>query len=391
MIKAIRNWFGGVSRTFAREFSLVFHNTGVMIFFFFLPVVYPIVYTLIYNPEVVRDLPVVVVDECRTSQSRTLTRQADATEAIRVIGYAADMNEARKAMNEKECYGILQIPADYAKRIGRGEQGVVAFYGEMSLLMRYRSFVAALSDLQLETGAEIRQETLQALGASGSASMGMPVKSQSYFIGDPTQGFASFVIPGIVVLILQQSMILGVTMLGGAASERRRKNGGIDPLAIKTSTTASMIGKMLCYLVIYMPLTIYILHIVPLMFDLPHLGNPLDYLPFILPMMIASIFLGMTAQIFVKERETSMIVVVFTSVIFLFISGLTWPRYAMSDAIRLLSDCIPATWGVQGSLQINSNGATLADTSTPYTMLWLLSAIYFLSAYLTHRFRQNHN
>lgn len=381
MKSKINDWFSGVSRTFAREMSLVLKDIGVIIFFFGLPLLYPIVYTLIYNPELVRDIPVAVVDDCRTAQSRELARMADATEAMNIMGYPANMGEARRLMNEKECYGILYIPEDYSRRIGRGEQGVVAFYSEMSLLLRYRAFVSALTDLQLQTGAQIRRELLDALGASSAGQSSSPVSNEAYFIGDPTQGFASFIIPGIIILILQQSMLLGVTMLVGNSAERRRRNGGIDPLAVQCPQSAGMIGRMLCYIVVYIPMTIYVLHFIPMMFDLPHIGDAADYLLFIVPLLVASAFLGMTLQVFVKERESSMLVVVFTSLVFLFLSGLTWPRYAMSPLWKMAGDCVPATWGVEGFIQINCNGGTLSEAAHPYMMLWVLAAVYFLTAY----------
>ncbi len=381
MKSKINDWFSGVSRTFAREMSLVLKDIGVIIFFFGLPLLYPIVYTLIYNPELVRDIPVAVVDDCRTAQSRELARMADATEAMNIMGYPSNMGEARRLMNEKECYGILYIPEDYSRRIGRGEQGVVAFYSEMSLLLRYRAFVSALTDLQLQTGAQIRRELLDALGASSAGQSSSPVSNEAYFIGDPTQGFASFIIPGIIILILQQSMLLGVTMLAGNSAERRRRNGGIDPLAVQCPQSAGMIGRMLCYIVVYIPMTIYVLHFIPMMFDLPHIGDAADYLLFIVPLLVASAFLGMTLQVFVKERESSMLVVVFTSLVFLFLSGLTWPRYAMSPLWKMAGDCVPATWGVEGFIQINCNGGTLSEAAHPYMMLWVLAAVYFLTAY----------
>ncbi len=380
--KNIKLRFRELFAVWCREFRLVFGDAGVMIFFFALPTLYPIAYTLIYNPETVRDIPVAIVDDCRTAESREFVRMADATEAISVIGYASDLNEARRWQNEKACYGIMVIPRDYSQKIGRGEQAVVPFYIEMSLLIRYRAFVIALTDLSLATGTQIRQT------ATGTSST--PIDNSAFFLGDSTQGFASFVIPGILILIIQQSLILGITMLGGGASERRRRNNGYDPLSIQAPTVITVIGKSLCYFTLYIPLIIYILAIVPHIFSLPHIGNPIDYLLFIVPMVFATIFLGLTLQIFVTERESSMILFVFSSVIFLFLSGLTWPRYAMSQLWIWIGSAIPATWGIEGFIRINTNGATLQQSTHPYLMLWLLTAIYFLTAILSTK-KQNNN
>ena len=60
----IRQLFG----VYCREFKLVIHDPGILIFFIFLPIVYPVIYSLIYNPEVVRDVKMVVVDNDRSAK-----------------------------------------------------------------------------------------------------------------------------------------------------------------------------------------------------------------------------------------------------------------------------------------------------------------------------------
>ncbi len=382
LFRYISRWFSGLFKVCRREYKLVFSDMGVLIFFLLLPTAYPIVYTLIYNPEVVKEMPVVVVDKSGTSESRSFIRMADQTEGIHVKGYAADMQEARRAMAEKECYAIMEIPADFAARLGNSEQATVPFYADMSLLLRFRQFTVALTDIQLATGVKLAQKKLDEAGLVGQAltPMSSPIETEAVFLGDPTQGFASFIMPGILVLILQQSMVLGVAMIAGGHQERRRRNHGFDPMWINAPGSAVALGKTLCYLIIYLPMLIYTLHIVPWMFKLPHYGNFFDALLLMIPLLIASSMFGQVFSVCVTERESSMLVVVFTSVIFLFLSGLTWPLYAMNPFWRAVSDIIPATWGVEGFVRINSDGATLADEASPFRMLWVLSAAWFAVA-----------
>ena len=309
----------------------------------------------------------------------------DATSALEVYDYCTDIPAARRLSNEKKVFGILEIPADYAKKIGRGEQTQVTYYADMSLLLRYRAALGALTDVQLSLGENIRGETIDNLGIIAQSLGGNSISNDAVFTGDPTQGFASFIIPGILVLILQQSMVLGITMIAGGVSERRRRNRGYDPMSVEAPAGATILGKTLCYLVCYIPMTLYVLHIVPMMFSLPHVGDIWHSFTFILPLLLASAMLGQFIGVFVTERESSMLVVVFTSVVFLFLSGLTWPRYAMSPFWTLVSDAVPATWGVEGFIRINSNGATLAEESHPYTMLWVLTGVYFVAAYIMRR------
>lgn len=376
----MKRWFELLFRVWRREFYLVTHDEGVMLFFLFLPLLYPILYTLIYNKELVEEVPFVVVDDSCTSKSRDIVQMADATPQMQLVGYASDMAEARYWLNDKACYGIMHIPGDYSQRLANGDQAVVPFYYDMSLLMRYRTFLEALTDIQIAIGDQERQALLNEVGEMASGLSVSAINSQAFILGDVTQGFASFVIPGVLILIIQQSMILGIVMLCGTSRDRRRRNSGIDSLAIEAPAEVIILGKSLCYVVIYIPLTLYMLHFVPLMFGLPHVGSVVDIMLFIVPFLFASAFLGQVLQVFVRERETSFLVVVFMSLIFLFLSGLTWPRYAMECPWRQLSDIIPATWGVEGFVNINSNGATLTHVATPYIILWILAGVYFVIA-----------
>lgn len=385
LMSHIRNSATALLRVWQRELYLVFHDGGVLLFFFFLTAVYPIIYTIIYNPEVVEDIPVAVVDNSRSTSSRELARMIDATQGMEVYDYAANMADARRLMNEHKVYGILEIPHDYDKNLGRMQQGVVTFYSEMSLLLRYRTFASALTDVQLAAGAKIRQSTLDNIGLPVESMGALPVESEALMLGDPTQGFASFIMPGVLVLILQQSMLLGVTMLIAGGKERRRRYG-YDPEAVAAGPMTTIWGRTLCYVMLYLPICVYVLDLVPLMFSLPHIGDFRQMYMFILPMLLATAFMGQAISVFVTERESSLLVIVFTSVVFLFLSGLTWPRYAMNDLWVWIGDLVPATWGVEGFVRMNSNGSPLWEQSRPYTMLWALTGVYMIAAYLVTRF-----
>lgn len=385
---AIYKWLADVADVFRCEFGLLRRDAGVLLFFFGLPLFYPIVYTLIYNPEVVRDIPIAVVDLSHTAESRSLTRHLDATSAIAVNYRCANMAEARDLMARGEIYGILEIPRDYARDIGRGTTAHADFYSDMSLLLRYRTFVGALTDVQLETCTEI---TANKLSAAGISSPGLPISNRSHFMGDPEEGYASFIIPGIVILILQQSMLLGITMIGATSRERRRFYGGRDPLRPEHyDPGATVWGRALVYFLCYVPMTIYILHWIPEIFGLPHYGSATDYLLLMMPMLLATAFMGQVLIYIVREREMAFIIFVFSSVIFLFLSGMVWPRYAMSTPWLLCGDIIPGVWGIEGFIRINNNGASLADVAAPYCRLWGLVVLYFVAAvavtsYLRHR------
>lgn len=376
------------ARVLYNELRVIFRDPGAMLFFFALPIFYPIVYTLIYNPEVVREIPIAVVDDSRSGTSRQLVRDASASPAMSIYGYATDMQQARDWMNSRKVYGIMHIPSDYASKVMTNSQANVQFYCNMELLLRYRALAAALTELQLKTATDLASEKVSALGAETLAISSLPIDSDANFLGDTEQGFASFVIPGIIILILQQSMLLGIALIEGSSNERRRLNPcRRDPKMIWwASPTETVFGKAAAYTLLYVPISIYVLRIVPWMFNLPQYGDPVQYLLFIVPLLISSAMLGLALAPLMKERENSFMILVVTSVLFLFLSGLTWPRFAMNPIWTALGDLIPATWGIEGFIRINSNAASLSQNAHPYTMMWILAGAYAIIAILLRHF-----
>ena len=375
-------WCIQVLKVCGRELLLVFRDEGVVIFFLLLNAVYPVLYALIYNPEVVRDERVVVVDDNRTAMSRDFTRRLDATQEVAIAGYAANMQEAQDAMHRKECYGILYFPRDFGQSVTRGEQGHVSLYCDVSVMMRYKAMFTALSNVSQGMGNERMAAVVEpVLSVSGPI-----VDNRQVPVGNPAMGIASAVLLFILPLVLQQSMILGIAMLHGGSIERRRRNGGRDPMAVEACPSATIFGKMMCHQIIYVLPVIYVLHYVPLMFGFPQYGDLLHIICLTVPFVIAVSFMGQTLSAVVNERESVFLLLVFSSVVFFFLTGVSWPRYLMSRLWRVVGDCVPGTWMVNGYVLMQSNGSTLYQVQHPYWMLWIQVPVMYILAYMVERY-----
>ena len=385
MLKFLKKYILQLFTVYCREFKLILGDVGIMLFLIFLPIGYPVIYSLIYNPEQVRDVKMVVVDHDRTHLSREMTRNIDATQEAWVIGYAADLPEARRAMDSHKCYAIMEIPEGFERNILEGNQANATIFCESSLLLRYRGFLMAATNVSQAMGAEILTEKINAVAPLATTITDgdlMPIKNIS--MGNIESGFDSFIMPGVLILILQQCIILATGMAGGAKRERPSLIGynGVNE---EPSILMTMTGQMLCYLTILIVPIIYLIHYVPLMFSFPMAGRFSEIIAFLLPMILASAALGFCLQGIVWERESVFVLWVVTSVVFLFLSGLTWPRYAMSPFWKFISGAVPATWGVEGFIRMNTNGASLAQEASDYRMLWLLAVIYTAAAYCIQR------
>ncbi len=383
MLRRLKIWFLQLVQVFKKELYLSFHDIGVVIFFVVLGLVYPILYALCYNTETLRDVPVVIVDQSHSALSREFTRMLDATPEVRIASFAPSLDRAKVAMHEKEAYAIVVFPADFSHEVMRGKQAHVVFYMDMSVLMRYKQTLSAVTNVQQAMCAKLQGEKISAVGMNMSGGV---IENRQVPMGNTGMGIASAILPAILVLVIQQSMLLGICMLRGGSRERRIFNGGIDPHEVKASVGATLWGKTLCYILVYTLTVIFALLITPIFFDFPQNGNPFEILLFMLPLLIASSFMGQSLQVLVNERESTFLVLVFTSVLFIFLSGVSWPRHAMSPLWIAVGNMIPSTWACNGYILMATDGASLNQVSQHYYMLWGLAAFYFVIAYLIERF-----
>ena len=378
----IFQWLESIFKVWKRELYLSFRDKAVVIFFIVLCAVYPVLYSLIYNTEVANDMKVVVVDHNRSHLTRDFVRQLDATPEVCVMDYVSNMQDAQRLLHAHECYGIVYFPADFTRNALGGTQAHVSLYADMGVLIRFKQMLTALTNVQQHVCSQIQGAKISVISGEG----GSIIENEHVPLGNVAMGVASAVLPCILLLVLQQSMVLGICTLHGGSCDRRLRNRGIDPLAIHAGVGASIIGKTLAHLFIYILPAIYVLHFVPIFFDFPQNGNPLHIVAFILPFLIACSLFGQTLQAFVSDRESTFLVIAFTSVVFVLLSGITWPRYLMSPLWTAVGNAIPSTWAAQGYIAIKTNGATLWQVMHPYRMLWLLVAFYFVAAYLVERF-----
>ncbi len=382
---SFRQTIKSMAEVYCREFKLVLHDAGILIFFMLLPTIYPIIYSTIYNPEIVKNVPVVVIDNDRTPLSRDLVRNLNACDQAWVIGYAANLSEAQRAMHEKKCYAILEIPEGFNRKVGNNEQGNTVLYCDMGLLLRYRGFVMATTNLMEHYGSTLLTEKIDnILPLAETVITGDPLPIHNISMGNIRSGFDSFIMPGVLMLILQQSIILALGMAGGARRENPALTG-YSSYNVAPSVLQTMIAQSLCYITILLVQIIFIVHYVPLIFKFPMMGNTLEIFAFIIPFIFASFGLGYTIQAFVTERESIFVIWVVTSLIFLLLSGLIWPLYDLDPVWKTLSSICPSTWAVEGYVKMNANGASLAQVSECYRNLWLVALGWWFTGWCVRK------
>ena len=370
------------------EMRLVFRDEGVLIFLVLVPLGYPLLYSWIYNNEAVHEVPVVVVDHSHTKLSRQFIRDCDSSPDVKVLFHAEDLDEAKSLVSRQLVKGIYLIPSDFSKRINRGEQATVSVYCDMSLMLAYKSVYQTAVVEAGRLGAGLNIKKADNYSKREDAITAQPLAVDDVVLFNPSGGYGSCVLPAVLLLILQQTLALGIGMSAGTARERNR-NRRLVPEDKPHYNGAYRIvcGKALCYSMIAAVTSAYLALAVPRMFNFPHLANHWNLLWMMIPYVLASIFFGMAVSCIVRYRENVMLLMVFVSVPLLFLTGVSWPESNIPTAWKGVSCLFPSTFGVRAFVRINSMGASFGQILPEIRFLWIQAAAYLGLSCIIYRYQ----
>ncbi len=336
------------------------------------------IYSCAYGTQVLRNVPLGVVDMCKTPESRALVAAIDSGPNTVVAYEPTSMAEAEEMFFAREIYGVVYIPSDYSKNIYAGMQANVSLYLDGSYLLMYRQAFQELVAGIGTTGAMVEVQRLMAKGTNAqlTKSTVQPVIYQTHNLFNPYLGYGSFVMPAIIMVIIQQTLLIGIGMIGGTW----REQGLYDKLRPagerRMATLPIVMGKAVTYLMVYALTLTVILNVLYRVFGFPINGRTIDLVAFLLPYLLSCIFMSIAVSTLFRHRESSLLLLLWTSIPVLLLSGASYPREAIPDWLYMLGQILPSSSGVEGFIHIRTMGASLGEVMPQVKLLWILTIVY---------------
>ncbi|SFE69508.1 ABC transporter permease [Sunxiuqinia elliptica] len=394
IVTKIRTGIRMTGEFYQDEMKAILKDQGALLILLGAIIIYSLIYAYAYKMEVVREIDTVVVDLDRSSSSRQLVRMIDGTEEANISLSATSMQEAKELFYEDDQVGgIVLIPSGFEKDLLEGVQTDVSVYADGSYFLIYRQLVGAAvkSVGTFSAGVEIKR--LMAEGKTYEQAMAArdPLSADLHFWFNSSSGYGSFVMPGLILIILQQTLLIGIGMIGGTGKEKNRhsfqvpvalRRGGIFPL---------LFGKSLSYLTVYSINSVFAMVLLHHWFDYPNQGSYLDVMALTLLFLLAVIFMGITFSVLFKKRESSILFMVFLSPIVLFLSGISWPAASIPPFLYKLAHVFPSTIMVPAYLRIRNLGVDLSSVHYEYLLLLAQVGFYFVTASVALYFETRHN
>jgi ABC-2 type transport system permease protein len=364
----------GVGGAFQAEWRRVLGDRGVFGLFVLAPVLYGVYYPQPYLGQIVRNVPIAVVDQDHSELARAMIQTLQAHGNISVALHAATYREAEDAILARRAFAILGIPPDTEKNVLKGVTARLPVYADSTYFILFnRSLQGMLESVQAyETDALTHGARAEGAGVQAVARSNQPVDLIEVPLFNPTASYSSYVVPAAFVLILHQTLLMGAAMLGGTAFER----GGGTARQARASATA-IVGQGLAHWTLYVPAMLLYFVVLPRVYGFSTLGSVWALAAFSVPFILATSFLGQALGLLFRHRETAVLLVIASSLPQFFLVGVSWPAEALPGFLRQARELLPSVDAIDGLVRINQMGAKLTEVRPDWLVLWGLVLLYF--------------
>lgn len=352
------------------EWRAVWHDEGVVLIAVFALFIYGIAYSLGYGGEVLDEVPIAVVGGEQGSNSRTLVRMLDASPKLRVAHEVPSMTEAEQLLRERKVCGAVTISPDFERDILTGKQAKVAILGDASYFLAYREVV--------EGAVTTIQQMNEQISTEHNRAYSQPVIYEQRNLFNSSLGYGVFVMPAIILLIVQQTSLIGVGMVSATRRERGLRYNAESAFEIT-------IGRTMAYLAIYTVTLGFMLTVHYSLFDYPMRGMWWQCVAVIAPYLLSVILLAQIVGSLFRRRESSILWLLWLSIPFLLVSGISLPPQAFPRWLYIIGRVVPSSSAVDAWIRVQTMGASLSDVASELAMLWCLVVVYGLGAVVANK------
>lgn len=364
-------------RIMKNEYRRFFHDAGSVLIMVVGVFAYSVFYSIPYANEIIRDVPIAVADMDNSEFSKDFIRMLDSNDNLAVVRRTSNVAEAKDLFYSNDVKGYVIIPDDFEKDIKNGVQAHVSMYADSSYLIIYKAVATGVTQTAVSLGVGIEVATLakQGVPVQMAKAIKQPFEFVSTPVYNPAGGYATYVYPVVLILILHQTIIVGLGLLLGTRNEKKRS------FCLRSqSRPMVLVARATCYVLLYLLYSVLYFLIYPMIVNYPMAYNVLPLLIFLIPFFYSIVFFAHVLSVFFNTRESSLLIFVVMSLILVFLPGFMWPKEAIPTYLNVISFFIPATKGVDGIMKLNQMNASFYQVLGDFfVMVFLMILYYFLA------------
>ncbi len=379
-MKAIRN----ILSVFFRELKLIGEDHSLLLTLLIAPLLYVFFYGSIYSYKVEEKVKLAVVDDDQSSLSRLLMQQINNLQMVDIL-IVPSVDRAQHEMYEGVCQGYLYIDKGLEQKVLSLQQGNVVLAVNAGRFLPSSDLIASVTEICLAVSAGVRMQYFEMKGLTERTSLreAMPVNLDYRPMFNDRSSYGAFLLPGLLMLILQQTLLLGLAE--SVAAERMKKTTGSWFSATEGNVFYGIIGKGLFYFFLFSCYALFVLTINFSVLHLPLTGS-LWALAFIMVVFLLTLIpMAMWIGSFFKSQLLCLQIMAFSSYPIFLITGYSWPFNMLPVFIQGISSLLPTTPFMRVYISVTQQGGTLMDNAV--TVFHMLALMILFAGLSFHRLR----
>lgn len=366
-----------LGEAFTAEWGRVLGMRGAFTVLIMAPLIYGVYYPQPYLGQILRKIPIAVVNNDLSDLSQRIVQTLDASGAVSVAVRAHTLAEAHAAVERGEAFAVVGIPPGTERDVLKGMAAHLPIYADATYLFVFRTTATGIAVAINTLSAELAAGGARLDGSLAKATLAAASPSDTLLqpIFNPVGGYASYIVPAAFVLILQQTLLTGVALLSGLAVAQAAGNA-----------FANVLGRGIAHLTLYLPLLALYLVVLPRVYGFSALGNPLQLFALASLFVLATSFLAQAAGAWFTRPETPTLLFVGISLPQFFLTGFAWPNEAIPKPVLAFGTVFPSDLAIDGLVRIDQLGASLWEVARDWWGLWILALAYFALAVISTAF-----
>ncbi len=343
-------------QVFSHELGIIFKDNSIILTVLIAPLLYAFFLGSIYLYKDADQINFAVVDMDRTQTTRELTRFMDANQKIKLVGTLGSYEEGVDQLYNMTIQGFLYFPQGFEDGIKSLHGADVKLYLNTTRFLPSNDLNNAVQKILFTYGAGVRLRYFQAKGMTQASAMELvePLLVDVHPIYNTTNCYGTFLLPGLFLLILQQTLLIG---FGESIAKEHEKNGFSKLFtAAKNLLLQTLAGKMGFYVLLYIAYFLFFFTVVFHAFEIPIKGNILSLAVMSVLFLFSVLFYTLFVASFFRSQRRYMEIMAFTSYPLFLLCGYSWPISAMSLPIKWLTYTIPTTPFFNGFIKLGVMG-----------------------------------
>ena len=367
------------------QYLAIFKDTDVLLTIFGGVVLYAFLYPQPYLKESVSSLPVAVVDYDHSDVSRKITYMLDASPQMEVDSHYLSEGAAKEAILNNRVSAMVIIPKHFKRDLYLGKEPVISVGADATYFLIYGGVVSATMRSVITQSATIQVGNLlkKSVPLVTAKMKYTPFKTDYMNTFNVTSSYINYVVPAIYILILQQTLLIGLGMLGATQGEKLR--AGVGGYYSRESVGTVMMLYFISFGSIFFVHILFYFGFTFSFFGVPHIAKITELLLFSFSFLMASLALGTLLGAVFKSRVYPTPVLLLTSLPLVFSAGFVWPLESLPQWLIWISNISPSTPAIQGFLRLNQMGANFDQVIDQFGLLWTQTVLYTLLAYVLLR------